>query len=101
MLRRLKKKLIFIITIFTVILLLHWKFWNSEKAWLYYGNVVKNLDPELYAKFKDSQQANRMQWFDGIALDNSKSLHVASGWGYLSTAEYNQIVDDVLKNIPI
>ena len=99
--RRFRKKFLYSITLVTVFILLYWKFWNSEKAWLYYGNVVKNLDPELYAKFKDSQQANRMQWFDGIALDDSKSLHVASGWGYLSTAEYDQIVDDVLKNIPI
>ena len=47
------------------------------------------------------QQAKRMQWFDGIALDNSKSLHSASGWGYFSAAEYNKMVDDILQNIPI
>ena len=84
-----------------MIILLHWKFWNSEKAWLYYGNILKRLDPKSYSEFKLTQQANRMQWFDGIALDDSKSLHAASGWGYFSTAEYNEMVDDILKNMPI
>ena len=101
MLRRFKKKLIYSITIFTVVILLYWKFWNSEKALIYYGNVLKHLDPKSYAKFKMMQQAKRMQWFDGIALDNNKSLHAASGWGYFSTSEYNEMVDDILQNIPI
>ena len=82
MLRRFKKKLTYSITTFTVAILLYWKFWNSEKAWLCYGNVLKHLDTELYTRFKITQQANRMQWFDGIALEDSKSLHAASGWGY-------------------
>jgi len=65
------------------------------------GNAIKKISPRLYEKFREFQQSNRLKWFEGIALDDNKSLHAASGWGYLTIDQYNEIVDDVLKNIPI
>ena len=100
--RRLQKKLCFsfALAIFLVFIVIK-KFWNTDKVLIIVGSSIKQIDQRLYAKFQDFQQENRMKWFNEIALDSKRSLHEASGWGYLSTSEYNEIVEDVLKNMPI
>ena len=100
--RRLHKKLCFsfALAIFLVFVMIK-KFWNTDTVLIIVGSSIKQIDQRLYAKFQDFQQENRMKWFNEIALDSKRSLHEASGWGYLSTSEYNEIVEDVLKNMPI
>ena len=100
--RRLHKKLCFsfALAIFLVFVMIK-KFWNTDTVLIIVGSSIKQIDQRLYAKFQDFQQENRMKWFNEIALDSKRSLHEASGWGYLSTSEYNDIVEDVLNNIPI
>ena len=100
--RRLKKKLFVSFTLLLVLVFLVLKkFWNTDKVLILVGSSIKQIDGRLYAKFQDFQQTNRMRWFDEIALDDKRSLHEASGWGYLSTSKYNEIVEDVIRNIPI
>ena len=98
--RRLQKKLCYTFALVLVFVVIK-KFWNTDKVLIIVGSSIKLIDQRLYAKFQDFQQTNRMKWFDEIALDNNRALHEASGWGYLSKSAYNEIIEDVLKNMPI
>ena len=52
------------------------------------GNILKTILPNLY---KDIKKSSRLAWFNQIAQEVKPNLHSASGWGYLSTEEFNRM----------
>ena len=59
------------------------------------GNVLKTILPNLY---RDIKKSSRLAWFNKMAQEEKPNLHSASGWGYLSTEEFNRMY---LKRGPI
>ena len=50
--------------------------------------VLKTILPNLYKNIKKS---SRLAWFNQIAQEDKPNLHSSSGWGYLSTEEFNRM----------
>ena len=45
------------------------------------GEILKVIAPEFYKK---DQQSQRLNWFNRLAKEEGKSLHIAAGWSYLT-----------------
>ena len=52
------------------------------------GNVLKTILPNIY---RDIKKSSRLAWFNQIAQEDKPNLHSSSGWGYLSTEEFNRM----------
>ena len=75
---------------------------DSDQKWLTIRNFIRFINSDLYAEFKKLVQANRLNWFNGLAQRDVDSLYKGSAWGYISSEyQFNELVDDVLKSIPI
>ena len=55
----------------------------------------------MYRVFKQKQKESRLEWFNSLATEKSNTLHAMSGWGYMSEDEYNNVVDQALKELSI
>jgi ubiquinone/menaquinone biosynthesis C-methylase UbiE len=73
----------------------------KDPKWLVVGNAIKVLSPTYYERFKKWQQESRLAWFEDVAQNNELPLHAASGWGYMSELQYNEMVHHVLQEMPI
>ena len=73
----------------------------KDPKWLIVGNVLKMFSSTSYEAFKNWQQKSRLQWFEDVAQKDELPLHAASGWGYMSEVQYNEMVSHVLQEMPI
>ena len=99
------KVVIIVALVFLLVYLVDF-FLSDTKGWVRYtiiqvGQLVKVLSPTLYKYFKSLRQANVLKRFEREAQLDTDTLHVASGWWYLSEEQFNSIVDHVLAQIPI
>ena len=84
-LRRKHKKriLILIISLVAFFLVMNW---YSDNVLA--GENLKVIAPEFYKK---DQQSHRLNWFNRLAKEEGKSLHIAAGWSYLTDDQFNGI----------
>ena len=74
---------------------------ERDPKWLIIGKYIEFFSPSLYEGFKKRQQESRLQWFENVAQKTDIPLHAASGWGYMSEEEYNNMVYHVLNKMSI
>ena len=87
--RRKKKlnivKIIFAFIIVFLIIVCATNYYSDNE---FAGNILKTILPNIYKNIKKS---SRLAWFNQIAQEEKPNLHSASGWGYLSTEEFNRM----------
>ena len=102
---RRKRKLALMVILFLLLMLYPIAYLTSLPArnpnWIMVGNIIKLISPNVYQNFKVKQKGHRLQWFEDLAQQDNIPLHAASGYGYMSEDEYNNMVDQVLQEMPI
>ena len=78
-----KRILILIISLALLFLVVNW---YSDNVLA--GEILKVIAPEFYKK---DQQSQRLNWFNRLAKEEGKSLHIAAGWSYLTDDQFNGI----------
>ena len=73
----------------------------KDPAWIFMGKIINVFSPNMYIVFKQKQKESRLEWFNSLATEKSNTLHALSGWGYMSEEEYNNVVDQALKELSI
>ena len=81
--RRKHQRRLFILIIFLAALFLLAN-WYSDNVVA--GEILKVIAPDFYKK---DQKNQRINWFDRLAKEEGKSLHVAAGWNYLTEDQFN------------
>ena len=102
---RRKRKLALMVILFLLLMIYPIAYLKSLPArnpnWIMVGNIIKLISPNVYQNFKVKQKGQRLQWFEDLAQQDNIPLHAASGYGYMSEDEYNNMVDQVLQEMPI
>ena len=73
----------------------------KDPTWIFIGKIINIFSPNMYRVFKQKQKESRLEWFNSLATEKSNTLHALSGWGYMSEDEYNNVVDQALKELSI
>ena len=44
---------------------------------------------KYWSIYRKDQQSQRLNWFNRLAKEEGKSLHIAAGWSYLTDDQFN------------